>query len=62
MAEILRPEVVWIEGRCYRINDPNTEVTAFEEHDLYENGICPYVTGITCIATYKRFTEIYLYY
>ncbi|XP_013188828.2 activating signal cointegrator 1 complex subunit 1 isoform X1 [Amyelois transitella] len=35
--DILKPELIWIEGRCYRVNDPTTEVTAFQEHDLYEN-------------------------
>ncbi|KPJ06475.1 Activating signal cointegrator 1 complex subunit 1 [Papilio machaon] len=39
MNYILRPEVIWIEGRCYRINDPNTEVSALQEHDLYEDEI-----------------------
>ncbi|KAL0894878.1 hypothetical protein ABMA27_013390 [Loxostege sticticalis] len=37
MADILKPELQWIEGRCYRINDSNTEITSFQEHDLYEN-------------------------
>ncbi|XP_023943938.2 activating signal cointegrator 1 complex subunit 1 [Bicyclus anynana] len=37
MNDILRPELVWIEGRCYRINDPTTENSPFQEHDLYEN-------------------------
>ncbi|XP_049870054.1 activating signal cointegrator 1 complex subunit 1 [Pectinophora gossypiella] len=37
MNEILRPEVLWIEGRCYRVNDPNFDIAAFQEHDLYEN-------------------------
>ncbi|KAJ2953712.1 hypothetical protein O0L34_g1332 [Tuta absoluta] len=39
MNDILRPELLWIEGRCYRVNDPNIEVTALQEHDLYENEI-----------------------
>ncbi|KAI5633937.1 AKAP7 2'5' RNA ligase-like domain-containing protein [Phthorimaea operculella] len=39
MNDILRPELLWIEGRCYRVNDPNVEVTALQEHDLYENEI-----------------------
>ncbi|XP_075992432.1 activating signal cointegrator 1 complex subunit 1 [Anticarsia gemmatalis] len=39
MADILKPEVIWIEGRCYRVNDPTTEVTALQEHDLYENDV-----------------------
>lgn len=38
MNEILKPELKWIEGRCYRINDPNVEISALQEHDLYENG------------------------
>ncbi|CAB3230920.1 unnamed protein product [Arctia plantaginis] len=37
MAASLRPEVIWIEGRCYRVNDPTTEITALQEYDLYEN-------------------------
>ncbi|XP_026757282.2 activating signal cointegrator 1 complex subunit 1 isoform X2 [Galleria mellonella] len=37
MADVLKPELIWIEGRCYRINDPAMEITAFQEHDLYEN-------------------------
>ncbi|CAG4998640.1 unnamed protein product [Parnassius apollo] len=37
MYDILRPELIWIEGRCYRVNDTNTEISAFQEHDLYEN-------------------------
>ncbi|XP_068621415.1 activating signal cointegrator 1 complex subunit 1 [Battus philenor] len=37
MSDILRPELLWIEGRCYRLNDSNTEVSALQEHDLYEN-------------------------
>lgn len=39
MAATLKPEVIWIEGRCYRVNDPSTEVTALQEYDLYENGM-----------------------
>lgn len=38
MNDILKPELMWIEGRCYRINDPNVEISALQEHDLYENG------------------------
>lgn len=37
MTDILRPHVKWIEGRCYRVNDPAVETTIFQEHDLYEN-------------------------
>ncbi|XP_053614671.1 activating signal cointegrator 1 complex subunit 1 isoform X2 [Plodia interpunctella] len=37
MGDILKPELIWVEGRCYRVNDPTTEITAFQEHDLYEN-------------------------
>lgn len=37
MADILKPELVWIEGRCYRVNDATTETTALQEHDLYES-------------------------
>ncbi|XP_032529837.2 activating signal cointegrator 1 complex subunit 1 [Danaus plexippus] len=37
MNDILRPELLWIEGRCYRVHDPATEITAFQEYDLYEN-------------------------
>ncbi|CAK1603017.1 unnamed protein product [Parnassius mnemosyne] len=39
MYDILRPELIWIEGRCYRVNDTNTEISSFQEHDLYENEI-----------------------
>lgn len=38
MSEILKPDLVWIEGRCYRVNDPTHEVNALQEYDLYENG------------------------
>ncbi|XP_046961793.1 activating signal cointegrator 1 complex subunit 1 [Vanessa cardui] len=41
MNDILRPELIWIEGRCYRVNDPITNVTAFQEQDLYETEL-PY--------------------
>ncbi|XP_028162825.1 activating signal cointegrator 1 complex subunit 1 [Ostrinia furnacalis] len=41
MTDILKPDLLWIEGRCYRINDSNTELTSFQEHDLYENDV-PY--------------------
>ncbi|XP_022820913.1 activating signal cointegrator 1 complex subunit 1 isoform X1 [Spodoptera litura] len=37
MSDILRPQVKWIEGRCYRVNDPAVDTTTFHEHDLYEN-------------------------
>ncbi|CAG9784324.1 unnamed protein product [Diatraea saccharalis] len=38
MTDILIPSLCWIDGRCYRVNDSNTrDVTAFQEHDLYEN-------------------------
>ncbi|KAM3964822.1 activating signal cointegrator 1 complex subunit 1 [Aphomia sociella] len=36
MTDVIRPELVWIEGRCYRINDPTIETTTYQEHDLYE--------------------------
>ncbi|KAJ8726442.1 hypothetical protein PYW07_001140 [Mythimna separata] len=39
MTDILRPHVMWIEGRCYRVNDPAVETTSFQEHDLYENEV-----------------------
>lgn len=38
MNDMLRPELLWIEGRCYRVNDPITEVSTLQEHDIYENG------------------------
>ncbi|XP_039765051.1 activating signal cointegrator 1 complex subunit 1 isoform X2 [Pararge aegeria] len=34
---ILKPELLWIEQRCYRLNDLITDVSALQEHDLYEN-------------------------
>lgn len=37
MSDILRPHLVWIEGRCYRVNDHSIEVTSLQEHDSYEN-------------------------
>ncbi|XP_038216355.1 activating signal cointegrator 1 complex subunit 1 [Zerene cesonia] len=39
MNDILRPELVWIEGRCYRANDATSEISTHVEHDLYENEI-----------------------
>lgn len=37
MADILRPELMWIEGRCYRINDSTAENTlSLQEHEVYE--------------------------
>ncbi|XP_041968306.1 activating signal cointegrator 1 complex subunit 1 [Aricia agestis] len=36
---VLKPELIWIEGRCYRVNDAHTDVSSFQEHDLYENEI-----------------------
>ncbi|CAH0725945.1 unnamed protein product, partial [Brenthis ino] len=41
MNDILRPELIWIEGRCYRVNDPTAEISTLQEHDLYENDM-PY--------------------
>ncbi|XP_022124536.2 activating signal cointegrator 1 complex subunit 1 [Pieris rapae] len=41
MNDILKPELIWIEGRCYRINDPTVDVAFHQEHDLYENDM-PY--------------------
>lgn len=38
MTQILRPELLWIEGRCYRV-DQTADLTAFQEHDLYENEV-----------------------
>lgn len=38
MNNILKPELIWIEGRCYRVNDPTVDVSFHQEHDLYENG------------------------
>ena len=38
MNDILRPDVIWIEGRCYRVNDPTAQVSTLQEQDLYENG------------------------
>lgn len=38
MNDVLKPELIWIEGRCYRVNDPMTNVSAFQEQDLYETG------------------------
>ncbi|CAD0196080.1 unnamed protein product [Chrysodeixis includens] len=37
MNDILRPHLVWIEGRCYRVNDNSVEVTSLQEHDTYED-------------------------
>lgn len=37
MSDVLRSQVKWIEGRCYRVNDPAVESSTFHEHDLYEN-------------------------
>ncbi|KAG6439747.1 hypothetical protein O3G_MSEX001043 [Manduca sexta] len=37
MTDIVKPDVIWIEGRCYRVNDPTSEVTSLQEHDTYEN-------------------------
>ncbi|XP_037877692.1 activating signal cointegrator 1 complex subunit 1 isoform X2 [Bombyx mori] len=39
MLRNLKPEVVWIEGRCYRANDSPAEFNSMQEHDLYENEI-----------------------
>lgn len=39
MANVLKPDLMWIEGRCYRINDCKIEIGSFQEHDLYENGL-----------------------
>ncbi|XP_045511187.1 activating signal cointegrator 1 complex subunit 1 isoform X1 [Colias croceus] len=39
MNDILRPELVWIEGRCYRLNDATSEISTHVEQDLYENEI-----------------------
>lgn len=38
MANVLKADLLWIQGRCYRVNDASTEVTGYQEHDLYENG------------------------
>lgn len=38
MNDILKPELLWIEGRCYRIDGSTTNITEFQEHDLYEDG------------------------
>ena len=38
MSDMLRPQVKWIEGRCYRVNDSAVEINSFQEHDYYENG------------------------
>ncbi|CAK1550016.1 unnamed protein product [Leptosia nina] len=37
MNDILRPDLLWIEGRCYRVNDPTTDISFHQEHDLFEN-------------------------
>ncbi|KAH9638709.1 hypothetical protein HF086_013981 [Spodoptera exigua] len=39
MSDVLRPQLKWIEGRCYRVNDPAVDTTTFHEHDLYENDL-----------------------
>ncbi|XP_059060470.1 activating signal cointegrator 1 complex subunit 1 [Achroia grisella] len=39
MANVVRPELIWIEGRCYRTNGPTMETTVFQEHDLYEDDV-----------------------
>ncbi|XP_034826615.1 activating signal cointegrator 1 complex subunit 1 [Maniola hyperantus] len=36
MNDVLRPDLFWIEGRCYRVNNSTTEVSTLQEHDLYE--------------------------
>lgn len=41
MNDVLKPELIWIDGRCYRVNDPMTNVSAFQEQDLYETEV-PY--------------------
>ncbi|XP_045521504.1 activating signal cointegrator 1 complex subunit 1-like isoform X1 [Pieris brassicae] len=41
MNDILKPELIWIESRCYRVNDPIVDVSLHQEHDLYENDM-PY--------------------
>ncbi|XP_047516216.1 activating signal cointegrator 1 complex subunit 1 isoform X1 [Pieris napi] len=41
MNDILKPELIWIENRCYRVNDPIVDVSFHQEHDLYENDM-PY--------------------
>ncbi|KAL4713007.1 hypothetical protein ACJJTC_012077 [Scirpophaga incertulas] len=40
MADLLNPDLIWIEGRCYRVNDSNIDRNInYQEHDLYENGM-----------------------
>ncbi|XP_061707289.1 activating signal cointegrator 1 complex subunit 1-like isoform X1 [Cydia pomonella] len=34
---VLKPELVWIDGRCYRNTDTFVDINTFQEHDLYEN-------------------------
>ncbi|XP_026328555.1 activating signal cointegrator 1 complex subunit 1 [Hyposmocoma kahamanoa] len=39
MANVLKPDVMWVQGRCYRVNDSSTEATDYQEHDLYEDEV-----------------------
>ncbi|KAI8428016.1 hypothetical protein MSG28_002313 [Choristoneura fumiferana] len=36
-SNILKPDLIWIEGRCYRSNDPVAELNTYQESNLYEN-------------------------
>lgn len=38
MSSILKPELIWVEGRCYRAGDSSVEVFSQQETDLYETG------------------------
>lgn len=44
MSTNLKPDIVWIEGRCYRMNESSTTIAAYQEHDMYENGMLIYTT------------------
>lgn len=38
-SNVLKPDLIWIEGRCYRSNDAVSELNTFQESDLYEDGL-----------------------